>query len=165
MNLQEWQEQQAERKAAIDDVLPSGLEIQRRKHLSLEAMVFKGTLPVGVFATLVEGEGEQIELDISDVLANAKDYAELIDAVFKAAMVNPAIGKATDLDAEPPVLALAEFDELPGDKLYVLSAVMEEVEELRPFRGESGEQDETGTSSPNGRGVQPETVTDVGDSG
>ena len=168
LSLSEWRERQQERRTTVEDVLPSGLIIERRKHLSLEAMVFNGTLPMGVFSDLIEERGSddgRLELDVNDVLANASEYGELVDAIFQAAMINPAIGAETDLEADPPILALSEFDELLGDKLYVMGALMGDTADLRPFRGGPDEPPEDGAPTRNGSGVLPEAIGTAGDSG
>jgi hypothetical protein len=167
LSLSEWRERQQARRATVKDTLPSGLEVERRQHLSLEAMAFKGHLPLGLLSGLVDQADDDGKLALApaDIIANVPQYGGLIDAVFQAAMVNPAIGDDTDLEADPPVLALSEFDELMGDKLYILEAVMGEVEELRPFRGESEEQAPDGTAAHNGSGVRAETVEAAGDPG
>ncbi len=128
----EWLERKA--KNTVPDTLPSGLAVQLKKKVSIESLAFGGHLPLTLVAEL-EKKGD-IEIDLEEVMQNIDQYGQLIDAVFCAAMVSPKIGKATDLAAN--VLALSEFDDEVGDKIYVMGKVLSATNALKPFRGQHG---------------------------
>lgn len=137
LNVDQWLQQKAQGAQIVADELPSGLKIRRYKTVSIERLVFAGKVPIAAFMGENGQINDQLELDIATVIENIADYIEMINAIFVAAIAEPAIGDITDPTAEPPALALSLFDDELPDKLYILEKVTGGVEAVRPFPAES----------------------------
>lgn len=147
VSASDWLKNKADQ--VVDDVLPSGLAIKRKKSVSVESLALNGHIPLTLMTELTQKGA--VSIDEQEVMANLAQYIGLIDAVFAAAMVSPKIGKTTDLAID--TLALAEFDDEMGDKLYIMQHVLSATDALKSFRGE--ESRPTRTAAPRRPRVRP----------
>ena len=148
VNAAEWLKRKADN--TVDDELPSGLAIKRKKQVSIESLAFSGRLPLTLVQEL-QDKGEA-EIDLDEVLQNIDQYGQLIDAVFCTAMVSPKIGNTTNLDEG--TIALSEFDDEITDKIYIFGKVLSATNALKPFRGQHGA---NGASAPPRKRVRKPT--------
>lgn len=143
---EEWLKRKADQ--VVDDKLPSGLAIKRRRSVSVESLALNGHIPLTLITELTK-KGSVV-IDEADVVKNLDQYMGLIDAVFMASMVSPRIGATTDLANN--ILALAEFDDEMADKLYVMQQTLSATDALKPFRGQ--ESGAAGAAAPRGKRVR-----------
>ncbi len=109
--------------------LPSGLVVQVRR-VSLLDLAERGQIPaplVGMVNKLLSPTSEAL------TVKNAPEFAEAINLVVKASVVDPPVADVPD-DEHLGVT------ELPiGDRLALFNWANSSAERLRPFRGGTGE--------------------------
>lgn len=121
MNLQEWREKQRQGEAFE---LPSGLVVRLRR-VGLLDLLSQGSVPaplVGMVQMLIEKANHQLGAE------QFPQFAQSIDLVVKAAMVDPPVADAPG----EGVLGIGELS--IADRLAVFAWANAPAEELRPFR-------------------------------
>jgi hypothetical protein len=121
MDLGSWREKQ---KSGEWFTTPSGLEV-RVKRVSLMDLAVTGTVPTPIVAMA----NKVLEKGLEEVnINNMAEYAQVINAVVKAAVTEPQIGDTSNADT----LGVEELTML--DRLAIFRYVNNVAESLRPFR-------------------------------
>jgi hypothetical protein len=143
MDLKEWR---AARRAELD--LPSGLHVTVQR-IELLDLIAQGSIPTPALAMVSDSikQGTRVEVD----LQSFAQYADLINAVVRAALISPPLSDV--VDAEHMTL-----DEIPlNDRIAIFNWTMQGAKQIAPFSGEPGAGADAGRA---GATLQPETVGD-----
>jgi hypothetical protein len=110
--------------------LPSGL-IVKVTDVTMTDLVFTGKLPPALMVMAEKSaEGGAQEMDLKAISENAEEFGQLIDALVKLCMKEPAIAEKSDEDH-------ITLDEMPGDdKMFIFNWINRETAAVQPFRDE-----------------------------
>jgi len=111
-----------------EETLPSGLVVTLRD-VTMTDLMLTGKLPAA-FVDMAEKQAQDggASIDLKDLMKNAAQFTEMLNALLELALVSPKIGATADDEH----ITLAE---LPNDdKMHVFNWVNREVTQLTSFR-------------------------------
>ena len=111
-----------------EETLPSGLTVTLRD-VTMTDLMLTGKLPPA-FVDMAQKQAETggTSMDLKDLMQNAAQFTEMLNALVELALVAPKIGAVSDDEH----ITLAE---LPNDdKMHIFNWVNREVTQLTSFR-------------------------------
>lgn len=124
-NLAEWYSNQF---TELD--LPSGLHVVVRD-VEMEDLLAMGSIPNTMMTLIPELQGLDDQKAAEKMMGEQPEsFADFLNAIVKAALVEPAIGDVTDV--EKNVIALKDIR--GKDKMFLFTWINREVQAVRSFR-------------------------------